>query len=52
MSVYVEYHQRPRAERQFRRMIGQQKLATLAVAIEGYLAFSVTTEEVATLVPA
>ena len=37
------------AERQFRRIIGYQQLAKLAVAIERDLAPSVTTEEVATL---
>jgi putative transposase len=40
------------AERQFRRIIGYQRLAELAVAIERDLAPSVTTEEVATLVSA
>jgi len=40
------------AERQFRRIIGYQQLATLAVAIERDLAISVTTEEVATLISA
>jgi putative transposase len=40
------------AERQFRRIIGYQQLAKLAVAIERELAFSATTEEVATLVNA
>ncbi len=36
------------AERQFRRIIGYQQLATLALAIERELASSMTTEEVAT----
>jgi len=40
------------AERQFRRIIGYQQLATLALAIERDLALSVPTEEVATLVTA
>jgi transposase-like protein len=40
------------AERQFRRIIGYQQLAKLAVAIERDLARSETTEEVATLLPA
>jgi transposase-like protein len=40
------------AERQFRRIIGYQQLAKLAVAIERELAGSVMTEEVATLVNA
>ena len=40
------------AERQFRRIIGYQQLAKLALAIERDLAFSMTTEEVATLIPA
>jgi putative transposase len=40
------------AERQFRRIIGYQQLAKLAMAIERDLAFSMTTEEVATLIPA
>jgi len=40
------------AERQFRRIIGYQQLATLALAIERDLAPSMTTEEVATLVNA
>ncbi len=40
------------AECQFRRIIGYQQLATLALAIERDLAPSVTTEEVATLVTA
>ncbi len=39
-------------ERQFRRIIGYQQLATLALAIEGALASSMTTQEVATLVTA
>ena len=39
------------AERQFRRIIGYQQLATLALAIERDLASSVTTE-VATLISA
>ncbi len=38
------------AERQFRRIIGYQQLASLALAIERDLAPSMTTEEVATLV--
>jgi len=40
------------AERQFRRIIGYQQLAKLAVAIERDITSSVTTEEVATLVTA
>ncbi len=40
------------AERQFRRIIGYQQLATLALAIERDLAPSVTTEEVVTLISA
>ncbi len=40
------------AERQFRRIIGYQQLATLALAIERDLAPSMMTEEVATLVTA
>ncbi len=40
------------AERQFRRIIGYQQLATLALAIERDLALSMPTEEVATLVTA
>ncbi len=40
------------AERQFRRIIGYQQLATLAVAIERDLAPPMTTEEVTTLVTA
>ncbi len=40
------------AERQFRRIIGYQQLATLALAIERELAPSVTTEEVVTLISA
>jgi putative transposase len=40
------------AERQFRRIIGYQQLAKLAVAIERDTASSMPTEEVATLVPA
>jgi transposase-like protein len=40
------------AERQFRRIIGYQQLAKLAVAIERELALAATTEEVATLVNA
>jgi putative transposase len=40
------------AERQFRRIIGHQQLAKLAVAIERELDAKVTTEEVATLVTA
>jgi putative transposase len=40
------------AERQFRRIIGYQQLAKLAVAIERELAAQVPTEEVATLVNA
>jgi putative transposase len=40
------------AERQFRRIIGYQQLAKLAVAIEREVARSATTEEVTTLVPA
>ena len=40
------------AERQFRRIIGYQQLAKLALAIERDLAISVTTEEVATLLSA
>ncbi len=40
------------AERQFRRIIGYQQLATLALAIERDLAPSMTNEEVATLVTA
>ncbi len=40
------------AERQFRRIIGYQQLATLALAIERDLASSMTTEEVVTLVTA
>jgi transposase-like protein len=40
------------AKRQFRRIIGYQQLAKLAVAIERDLARSETTEEVATLLPA
>jgi hypothetical protein len=40
------------AERQFRRIIGYQQLAKLSLAIERDLASAVTTEEVATLVPA
>jgi len=40
------------AERQFRRIIGYQQLAKLAVAIERDVARSETTEEVATLVTA
>ena len=40
------------AERQFRRIIGYQQLAKLSLAIERDLAFSVTTEEVATLITA
>ena len=40
------------AERQFRKIIGYQQLAKLALAIERDLAFSVTTEEVATLISA
>ena len=38
------------AERQFRRIIGYQQLARLAVAIERDLAAPVTTEKVTTLV--
>ena len=40
------------AEHQFRRIIGYQQLATLALAIERDLAPSMTTKEVATLVTA
>ncbi len=40
------------AERQFRRIIGYQQLATLALAIERDLAPSMTTEEVVTLISA
>jgi len=40
------------AERQFRRIIGYQQLATLALAIERDLVLSTTTEEVATLITA
>jgi transposase-like protein len=40
------------AERQFRRIIGYQQLATLAVAIEREVAATMPTEEVTTLVPA
>jgi putative transposase len=40
------------AERQFRRIIGYQQLAKLAVAIERELALPATTEEVASLVNA
>jgi putative transposase len=40
------------AERQFRRIIGYQQLAKLAKAIKRDLAFSMPTEEVATLVTA
>ncbi len=40
------------AESPFRRIIGYQQLATLAVAIERDLAPPMTTEEVATLVTA
>ena len=40
------------AERQFRRIIGYQQLATLAVAIERELVLPAPTEEVATLVHA
>ena len=40
------------AERQFRRIIGYQQLAKLAVAIERDLAVAATTEEVASLVNA
>jgi putative transposase len=40
------------AERQFRRIIGYQQLAKLALAIERELALPATTEEVATLVNA
>ncbi len=40
------------AERQFRRIIGYQQLATLALAIERDLAPSVTTEEVVALISA
>ncbi len=40
------------AERQFRRIIGYQQLATLAMAIERDLAPSMTTEEVVTLISA
>ncbi len=39
-------------ERQFRRIIGCQQLATLAVAIERDLAPPMTTKEAATLVTA
>ncbi len=38
-----------KAERQFRRIIGYQQLATLALAIERDIASSMTTEEVVTL---
>jgi putative transposase len=40
------------AERQFRRIIGYQQLAKLALAIERELVLPATTEEVATLVNA
>ncbi len=40
------------AERQFRRIIGYQQLASLALAIERDLAPPMTTKEVATLVAA
>jgi hypothetical protein len=40
------------AERQFRRVIGYQQLAKLALAIERDLVLPATTEEVATLVNA
>ncbi len=40
------------AERQFRRIIGYQQLASLALAIERDLAPPMTTEVVATLVTA
>jgi putative transposase len=40
------------AERQFRRIIGYQQLARLAVAIERELVLPAPTEEVATLVNA
>ncbi len=40
------------AERWFRRIIGYQQLATLAVAIERDLALSVTSEGVATFIGA
>jgi len=40
------------AERQFRRIIGYQQLAKLAVAIEREVASTVPTEEATTLVPA
>jgi hypothetical protein len=40
------------AERQFRRIIGYQQLATLAVAIEREMASSMPTAEVTNLVPA
>jgi hypothetical protein len=39
-------------ERQFRRIIGYQQLATLAVAIEREMASSMPTPEVTNLVPA
>ncbi len=40
------------AERRFRRIIGYQQFATLAVAIERDLAPSMTSKEVATLISA
>jgi hypothetical protein len=40
------------AERQLRRIIGYQQLATLAVAIEREMASSMPTAEVTNLIPA
>jgi hypothetical protein len=48
----VERRRDARGRAQFRRIIGYQHLATLAVAIERELVLPLTTEEVVTLVNA